>query len=704
MALRYSGEFMDISGNRWGVNIFSKDWIGQPGELTFPGSSPLIISWEETDKIAPIQGSTATLTIESPGDRTYIDLYTIESGSITLDVTRNGSLYWRGFLDPEFYEEPYEKASNYDVQLTFSDFGILDRLNFEGQGILSLDSIIKSALASSGLNDSYSLLCSTQLYQSPLTLNRIYISSENFYDEDGEPMTLRETIEAILQPLALRMIQRGGVITIYDLNALFLKATNGSIYWTGDRQTLSADIVINNAKVTFSPYNKYDLYDGDFNSQDVNIIKSYTYFNTQSTDDPYVSFSASLCSARNLKFSHGTAQLFRMRSIRGGSDASGVICAMPTARHQTVILGDIKYAYPKDVNEPIACDVVLRTTAPVRLRKVSDYSDNRGNKYDSGFFLKISLDALIDVRYNPFETADEDNEKTNWDKYFRKLTYGYIPGSLVVKDDNGNILCHFNNRDRLIQDYPSDRFVGWREGAPARPDTFMFVYYDNNISEDTPCWGGWKTNRPQRHYDGEGDIIPLPNVTGTLELSVYGGIFCRNVKKAMLYAGEGVTQATPYKGIQWFLLKPPTIEVVNSFGKSLDDKDIEYKAWINRSAKEGRDIETTCGVGDSLLPCSRGVFLDNSYSQITTLSRAGINDVLEKLLIGTIYSNYNTRHVKLSGECSIIPGTLPVISEDNQTPGKKFMIAGETQDCAMDSSDAVFVEVLEDSFQGIDYE
>lgn len=95
-----------------------------------------------------LHGSTATIQIESPGDRTYEDLYTIDVGKIRMDVYRNNSLYWSGALDPEFYEEPYERARHYVVSLTFSDFGILGRLKYNLSEMQPLHAILVHALQS----------------------------------------------------------------------------------------------------------------------------------------------------------------------------------------------------------------------------------------------------------------------------------------------------------------------------------------------------------------------------------------------------------------------------------------------------------------------------------------------------------------------------------------------------------------------------
>lgn len=194
----------------------------------------------------------------SPGDRTYEDLYIILPGSIRLEVLRNGLLYWSGALDPEFYEEPYSAFDEYEVKLTFSDFGILDRLKYDLTGTRTLENILQYALRRSKiqygeLNQDY---LSTYLEEggTRATLDKISVRSDNFYDEDGEACTLYEVIEGMLQPLALKLIQKNGKIWVYDLNGLYLHGITKGILWKSDDQIMGVDKVINNVKITFSPY------------------------------------------------------------------------------------------------------------------------------------------------------------------------------------------------------------------------------------------------------------------------------------------------------------------------------------------------------------------------------------------------------------------------------------------------------------------
>ncbi len=228
------------------------------GELRFPADEPLTLEWEEESKEQPIVGSVATLTLLSPGDRTYENLYSIAVGKIRMDVYRNGQLYWSGALDPEFYEEPYATERDYEVSLTFSDFGILDRLNYDLSGMKTLREVVLYSLDRSMINygalDERFISTSLSAAGQAMSLSDLKVRSDNFYDEDGEPLSLRKVLEGIFQPLALRLEQRSGRIWVYDLNGLYRKASAKRLRWASDDQTLGVDTVYNNAKITWSPY------------------------------------------------------------------------------------------------------------------------------------------------------------------------------------------------------------------------------------------------------------------------------------------------------------------------------------------------------------------------------------------------------------------------------------------------------------------
>ena len=59
-----------------------------------------------------------------------------------MDVLRDGALYWSGTLDPELYEEPFAYKTDYGVEITFADMAVLERLNWNKAGFMTIREII----------------------------------------------------------------------------------------------------------------------------------------------------------------------------------------------------------------------------------------------------------------------------------------------------------------------------------------------------------------------------------------------------------------------------------------------------------------------------------------------------------------------------------------------------------------------------------
>lgn len=260
MQLQYSGEFISRAGVRYRAEIWHKASApyDEVGTLTFEADEPLTIEWAETEKEDVICASTATLQVESPGDRTYIDLYTEDPGAVRLDVYREGALYWSGTLDTEQYEEPYERGWGYVVSLSFGDFGLLDRLKWDGAGYYTLAAILALCVERAGIltggTDAGLITTSVDGGDTCMDLEALSVRADNFYDEDGEPSTLEEVLEGAFQPLGLRVVQKAGKVWVYDLNGLYTQGAQAEAVWSGDSQTLGVDKVYNNVKITWSPY------------------------------------------------------------------------------------------------------------------------------------------------------------------------------------------------------------------------------------------------------------------------------------------------------------------------------------------------------------------------------------------------------------------------------------------------------------------
>ena len=530
MRKRYSGEFIAYSGSVCRVDILQES--ASIFEVEKLEVVSLQIEWKEVNLEDPLCPSSATLVLNSPTDRKYLDLYSVAPGYIRLDIYRSGMLYWSGTLDTEFYEEPYGVEKNYDVKFVFSDFGILRRIPYNQSGRVSLESIVQTALSLSKINFSgLETLISTGFSENQsLSLSSLYIQSANFIDEDGIALDYSRVLKGILQPLALRIIQRGGLVTIYDINAI---ATNTPrtrrIKWDGLDGKLGVNRVYNNIRVTFSPYASATLTAGaseegtsmEFNYGDDYGVEYINLTSESTTPDCYsfyVDYDPShkhgyiwdyslidftIFRSYDKEKCTGFAAVgyanafFRFVSI-GGSvpEKEGVAVGFYTGGH-----GSLESGFPR-----------LKGIAPGLHNKqlaLKTYRMLLQNAGPDDAYIKICLEILCDARYNPFQEASEDgNEGLNYEEVSSWAAQAFVPVDIVLYSNTGTPLYHYTNRLMTEKGHPADSIAstasktlsdgrvmaGWVPGDSSFGEAWLAYYDCDDLIEGTGIMG-WKTNR-----------------------------------------------------------------------------------------------------------------------------------------------------------------------------------------------------------------
>ena len=714
---------------------------GEPGDLIFPADTPLEISWAATDKLDPVQSSSATLRIISDTDRRFIDLYTVEVGAVRMDVFREGTLYWSGTLDTELYEEPYSTADGYDVSLTFSDFACLDRLDWTGEGLISIHDLVLDCLSKSGINFVALDLSgiSTQVNYNTMTLEEVYILQKNFFDEDGEANTAREVLEETLKPFALRIIQKAGKVWIYDLNGLHSRAAE-EVEWDGMDAVLSADKIYNNVKVTFSPYGDaemmkgtveenpeqtVDVSDGDYpylHDLKATIKQNYepdAYGQPSALDGFMLFYDDVETHESNMELDNG-ARFFQIRSIYSGQDETGVIA---TYKHGHAAVAEEDGASSKVrhcLNTPMDCGTIAGGNVNTRTIITCPRAFIGNVRHLTKFYrLRINLHLLFDVRYNPFEQEGDYNDNAKWynglfnwsshDGPFQNMqdwcNFGYVPIKLSLVNEAGQALYHYENRAVLDSDGYSQEEARWVAGAASWGQAYL-CYYDFDDRKSKTGFGGWKSNKqiigyyrdalPEKWKTiDDGEYISLPPAGGYLLLEIGEGVHQFDYKREV---------KDIYKFCRWIAYKEPSITLCKKNYKEADTEDIEDVAWLNRSAKEELTIDTILGTLPQTphgVPNAKGQLLDNSFDVYSRFTRAGKTDRLERLLIGTVYSQYASRHNILSGTVKLLPAFG--ICSDAATQGK-FILLSEVQNCIEDTSEIAMSEFSEDNYEGIEYQ
>lgn len=693
MNLRYRGGFYSYTDVLYEVDIYQEGFSGEVQQVGF-GESPVEIEWQETDKLEPVQSSSATVQLFSDNDRQFVDLYTVKAGSVRLDVYREGSLYWSGTLDTELYEEPFSYKDGYCVELTFSDFAMLDRMKWNVRGYISMDQIIRKELDMSGIK--YSAIdtrisTKTSSGASGSVYTDVSVLGDNFFDEDDKPMTMREVLDETLRPFSLRMIQKGGKIVLYDLNQLYSE-TPEEVNWGGDDAVLSVDKTYSDVLLTFSPYEKTTLLDATVDPETVTGGSQYTTYVDNRFEADAVGFRMTISDtgegvAKNIK-----PKFFRVDPVYSGNSEAGIAWAYSTRKGTG---GDfIQHVQP--VLPPTGTvEMIFRAGPSSFIYPVS--TDGSGK-----FQLKVTLNMLFDPRYNPFEDAGKYNEQGNWDEQQDRANFAYLPIKLTLRDENRNALLHLQNSGVKDSDYyyHSTTNVKWVSGAAAWGDAFLCWWKGNRKSESG--LGGWQLNKqiigyyrdamPSR-FDkmGDGEFVPFPDKYGYLELEVGTGLITWDYKKEI--------NTKNYSQCRHWWFKDPKVELVDGYGNSINTKDISFSAWINEDAAEEIKIDTVLGTLENPSPVALGQIFDTStHTVISTFYRGGVQERLEKLLIGTVYSNYEGRNLVLSGTADLIPG-FGTLTDRNE-PGK-YVVLQETQRLRDEESNIEMVQFSEDHFEGV---
>ncbi|MGL5894404.1 MAG: hypothetical protein ACRCZM_07305, partial [Bacteroidales bacterium] len=416
--LKYWGEFTSVDNILYRAEIYIEADEATTAQEVYFAENPIEIEWSEVDKNDPIRSSSCTITLESDTDRRFVDLYSVKPGSVWLHVLRDGNSYWVGSLNPELYEEPYSELQNYDLSITFSDFAILDRIKWSRTGFITPAEVVSLALMHTRLDD-YSLIemVSTKLSSSAQDsiMRDIVFLCDNFWDEDGEVLSIKEVLEEVLRPFGLSIIQKGGKVTLFDLNS-FHEQGSTPIVWDGSDAVLSVDKTYNNVEVAFSPYEKTELLNGVIDGDSIDD-REPTY-SVEVPGEGAAGFNITLSLGAEGSMVATRGKYFKIKSVFSGSDSAG-----------------IAFSYKRGDVQLISHPTGTIGSELLRLED-SSYIANLTNEERGKYKIKLSMDLMVDVRNNPFEQDSQHNEEGNWKRFKDWANFAWVPFILTLRDEN----------------------------------------------------------------------------------------------------------------------------------------------------------------------------------------------------------------------------------------------------------------------------
>lgn len=216
----YQHQFYDYNGQLVVIYIVQPGYSGATTFVT-AGPSPITIEWmgEGEDKFTHVKGSSASIQFVSQTWMAYLDLFLAKNRSYRVLVYRDGGRIWDGWINPEYYSEPFISPP-YVTTITATDGLVLLKnipfpipTDFKN----SLIYYLATALNLIGLPDSMRIRVACDFYATTTTdgtvtdriLEKLFIDYRSM--RDGADMwKAYDVVESILQTLNARLYQYGG--------------------------------------------------------------------------------------------------------------------------------------------------------------------------------------------------------------------------------------------------------------------------------------------------------------------------------------------------------------------------------------------------------------------------------------------------------------------------------------------------------------
>ena len=213
------------------IEVFTADGRGSQSfaELTL-AADPVLITWEDCALTDVVHRSQLQLNLVALTDGAYRDItQSPEPIYCRLLVRKSGdssfTTWWSGAYADTTWLEPFSREEVYAVQLTFSDFGVLDRMDYSGfrfetdSGSITVEALIADILAE--IQGGYYQTISWEYMPDGYKFNgygfsSLFVSGALFRDGE-DPRTLLAILTDVLEPLNLHMVQYDGLFRVFPM-------------------------------------------------------------------------------------------------------------------------------------------------------------------------------------------------------------------------------------------------------------------------------------------------------------------------------------------------------------------------------------------------------------------------------------------------------------------------------------------------------
>lgn len=639
MNIKYWYEFKGLDEVLNRVEILC-DGATKPAEIK-GADSPFSLKYIDVKKLDPVQGSQVSLRLISKKVFQFIDLHTDDMQDYLVRFYRDGLLYWVGWLDSELYSENLADSPPYPVEFSGADFNVMERLKFRDENekaytdIATLLAQLKRCFNKLGLPfQKLYIGCSTTpegitMSASETALHKLYIQSSNFYDEDNEPMTCREVVESILQPFGLMMVQRDASVYIYDYNTVkiggVMKCYNfGTLAYIGDtavdvslgdisdigtrstEASLGFEEMINNVTITSSLY-------GENQAKDVSI--------TEKTVSGLIDSTLGRDYSQYYYSKHPDAE-----NISGDF-------AVFKRDNESNIEG---YRMPYITNPQIITPI-FRVRCPMYLIGT-----------DTLYYIHLKIQTYVNTRDNPFLT--DSGVKDNANSGTIKLHCNFYS-----TDSSGKILRYYdlvkNNGSQWVDTFDGSleqgRCILWLSNHEAVTGSALDAWI-TNANKNNPMSN--RMNIETISSAGKGLNVPTNNTNGYLVFEITNKCRIVNPKDD---TGTSTDNLLAENLVKHILVNDISIELLDREENAISTDDYEFKSYVNKKvSSDYDDVQLKCiSANEEKAPIGKANILrktNSGYELQLSYTRAGQTNILERLLMCGIHSNFATKNKVIS--------------------------------------------------------
>lgn len=693
---KYWFDYGTIDGKVNTVEIWQHTDDTLVAEEVQPMGEPFILEMPQlSHKFQPVRGTGCEINLLSTSDRKFFNgLYHTDMREMMIKHFIDGVLNWVGFANSEMVRESYSEAVNYPFQITGNDgFALLDRLQFVDEagdhytGIKSFFELVTICLNRIGLPFfELRIALSTTIPDFTIgaystLLHFMNVNCENFYNEDGDPETMRKVLESVLQPLGAYITQVGANVYITDVHTM---ATGGDIPWycydllfgtyikqltrsetvdfssigyMGTGSTIEQSGGKNKQVISYSPYPirtilpecMKDLSEfsstpaADFSTRDSGAY----YYKALSGHDKFTVYSPATFEQSYRDFGINVDK-------EHSSDAS-VCITWKSGTVGTKVLEMTVHPYLTMSKGLTIGESVY--TGGTRLTSRGRYK---------GVGIKFSGEAEFYRWWTSGSSTRDGGVRSFKLKYI--LRVGGYSGTL------GN--------NRTYSGAPGSLSNQWA-AYPGSPQAYGYV----TIAKDdfSNVCGVW---------------MPF-EVTAWNSIDLSGDVYLEFYSEIDYTDEYGKTWTNTNNQHEQVRIRKLAISLVDSeTGKEIGDVDFEYVGLLDKKLKdEAEKINLICGTDKSFVDRGKIMFLSNSfYSSQRTFTRAGQTYCIEDLLLNSLSSNYRMGYITLS-DLKLKTGWnhLNILTDTGLISNKKFMVTSFRTNYRDNVTDAATTEISPDS-------